>query len=357
MRVLRPLGSSVLGAALSVCAAVLIPLHAAPRQPSASTAAPDTAQLRHALAAAFGEDIEIARTELSSGLTERGGTFWLVHARPRRSGNYQLSYRYEYRDLVHPENPLYTHVEHTSYIRVGEAGCWRRGEGRDVCLGDTVILPFVVGDYTGHTFRVTRRALPADEAPPSPEPLYGVDTAGSGAVPNPLAEHLRYLGSGSYEMLRRNGGGSVVYSAMFEAVAPGRFNLAVATRVAGERPPPVSAYGSIPVIIVPRGQPVTVLLANETVVGRDEKHGFSSHSGNQYLTTPLLLQPGDRITLTYGSRPLREPGYRQPPASAIAQEASPLEAPVPVIVDLPFHLDTEQRFNAWIAGHLPAPQS
>ncbi|HEX2078877.1 MAG TPA: hypothetical protein VHG08_14240 [Longimicrobium sp.] len=321
-----------------------------------SAATPDTAQLRQALAAAFGDDVEIARTELSSGLRERGGTFWLVYAAPRRSGNYELAYRYDYRDPVRPENPLYTHVEHTSYVRVGEAGCWRRREGRDVCLGDTIILPFVVDDYTGHTFRVTRRALPADEAPPSPEPFFGVDTTGSGAIPNPLAAHLRYLGSTSYEMLRRNGGGSTVYSAAFEAVAPGRFNLAVASREPDEAPPPVSAYGSIPVIIVPRGQPVTVLLANETVVGRDEKHGFSSHSGNQYLTTVLLLQPGDRITVTYGSRPLREAGYGRLAASA-RMEAVPLGAPVPVIARLPFHLGRDERFNAWIADHLPGPEN
>ncbi|HEU0300537.1 MAG TPA: hypothetical protein VFR37_13800 [Longimicrobium sp.] len=320
-----------------------------------SAATPDTAQLRQALAAAFGGDVEIARTELSDGLRERGGIFWLVYAAPRRSGNYELSYRYEYHDRVHPENPLYTHVEHTSYVRVGEAGCWRRGEGRDVCLGDTIILPFVVSDYTGHTFRVTRHPLPPDEAPPQPEPLYGVDTTGSGAIPNPLSAHLRYLGSQSGESLRRNGGGSIIYSATFAAVAPGRFNLAVSTRGPGESPPPASAYGSVPVIIVPRGQPVTVLLANETVVGRDEKHGFSSHSGNQYLTTALILQPGDRITLNYGSRPLPGPGHRPPPAFAVAAEPAPLDAPVPLIGGFPFRLDTGERFNAWIADHLPHP--
>lgn len=322
-----------------------------------AAAAPDTAQLRQALADAFGGDIEIARTELSEGTPERGGTFWLVYAAPRRSGNYQLSYRYDYRDLVRPEDPLYTHVEHTSYIRVGEQGCWRRREGRDVCLGDTIILPFVVSDYTGHTFRVTRRPLPADDAPPLSEPFFRIDTAGSGAIPNPLAAHLRYLGSDSHEMLRRNGGGSVVFSATFQAVAPGSFNLAVSSRLPDGAPHELSPYGSVPVIIVPRGHPVTVLLANETVVGRDEKHGFSSHSGNQYLTTALLLQPGDHVTLRYGSRPLPGPRYGRPPgASTISGDAAAAPDPVPVIAGFPFHLDAEERFNAWIVDHLPRPQ-
>ncbi|HEX2206910.1 MAG TPA: hypothetical protein VHG93_04455 [Longimicrobium sp.] len=328
-----------------VLAAGFDSLHAAP------AVAADTARMRRALAEAFGDDVEIARTELTQGLPERSGTFWLVYARPRRSGNYHLRYRYDYRDPVRPNDPLYTRVEHTSVIRVGERGCWRRREGRDVCLGDTIILPFVAG-FTGHTFHVTRRAL--EENGTLPALPVRADTAGSGAVPNPLSAHLRYLGSGSYEMLRRSGGGNVFYNATFEAVAPGRFNLAVASREADEDAPPVSSSGSVPVIIVPRGEPVTVLLQNETVVGMNGNDGFSSHSGNQYLTTVLILQPGDRITLDYGSRALPRPGRDRVVGFAAAWRRGALGAPTPVIAGFPFHLDLDERFNAWIAPHLPA---
>lgn len=329
--------------AFSLCAPDAVPLHSA-RVPQPG-AAPDTASLRRALADAFGESFEIARTELSSGLRERGGTFWLVHARPRRSGDYELRYRYEYRDRVRPNDPLYTHVEHTSYIRVGEAGCWRRLQGKDVCLGDTIILPFVVDDYTGHTFTLGRRGSPVGggagerEAPPAVEMAPEVDS-----VANPLSAHLRYLGTTSSEMLRRNGGGSVVYSAEFQAVAPGSFNLALGGGA--------SAAGSVPVVIVPRGQPVTVLLANETVVGTDQVQGFSSHGGNQYLTTVLLLQPGDRISLEYGHHAF---SARQEFAGRSGGRG--LRETAPVITRFPFHLDTEERFNAWIAPHLPVTRS
>lgn len=323
--------------------------------PLSATAEPDTAQLRRALAQAFGDDVEIARTEVRSGLRERSGTFWLVYARPRRSGDYQLTYRYDYRDAVRPDDPLYTHVEHTSTLRVGERGCWRRREGRDACLGDTVILPFVL-DYTGHTFRVTRRPLSPGQPASSPEPLFGVDTTGSGAVANPLAAQLKYVGSRSGENLRRNGGGWIVYSATFEAVRPGRFNLAVGARYADGAAPAMSAYGSVPVVIVPRGQPVTVLLAREQVVGRDEVQGFSSHTGNEYLTTAQVLQPGDRITLDFGRQALPGPGHaRLTRASAEARVTPPLRAPIPVIARFPFHLDPGERFNAWIVDHLPRP--
>jgi hypothetical protein len=339
MRVL--LKGPLLATSLFLCAPVVGPLHAAPPG-SVSGTTPDTARLRQALSTAFGADFEITRTELSSGLRERSGTFWLVHARPRRSGDYELRYRYDYRDRVRPNDPLYTHVEHTSYVRVGERGCWRRRQGKDVCLGDTIILPFVVDDFTGHVFTVGRRGSSAaggagERKPPPVEMEPEVDS-----VANPLSAHLRYLGTTSQEMLRRNGGGSVVYSAEFQAVAPGRFNLALAGGA--------SAAGAVPIVIVPRGQPVTVLLANETVEGTDVVQGFSSHGGNQYLTTVLLLQPGDRISLeyhhyTFSAREEFAPGRRA------------REGPEPVITRLPFHLDAGVRFNAWIAPHLPAARS
>lgn len=321
--------------ALSLCATLSIPLHASS---SHEPATPDTARLRQALGEAFGDDFEIARTELSSELRERGGTFWLVHARPRRSGDYELRYQYEYRDHVNPRDPLYTHVEHTSYIRVGERGCWRRRQRKDVCLGDTIILPFVVNDHTGHVFTLGRRGSAAGggagEAPPPVETAPAVDS-----VANPLSAHLRYLGTSRYDMLKRNGGGTTVLSAEFQAVAPGRFNLAL-----GET---TSAAGSIPIIIVPQGQPVTVLLSGETVVGTDRLQGFSSHGGNAYSTSVLLLQPGDRITLEYAHREFTPREEREAAAGA-RQSQDP-----PVITRFPFYLDPGQRFNAWIAPHLP----
>jgi hypothetical protein len=328
---MRLLSSTPLIAAL--CATVSVPLHAS------SHTEPDTARLRQALADAFGESFEIANTELRSGLSERSGTFWLVHARPRRSGDYELRYRYEYRDHHKPHDPLYTHVEHTSYIRVGEQGCWRRREGKDVCLGDTIILPFVVNDYTGHIFTVGRRGSSAQAGAGETEAASMAPAVDS--VPNPLAAHLRYLGSRSSEMLHRNGGSTIVWTAEFQAAAPGRFNLSPWDTD--------SPAGSIPIVIVPRGQPVTVLLANETVVGTDQVQGFSSHGGNQYLTTVMLLQPGDRILvdfqrLTISAHEEHQPGSR----------ARRLKDAAPAITAFSFHLPDE-RFNAWIAGHLPPP--
>lgn len=304
---------------------------------AAARATPDTARLRQALAATFGGDFRIVRHELSEGTPERGGTFWLVHAQPTRSGNFHLAYRYAYVDAVHPERPLYTHVQHESYIRVGGRGCLRRREGKDVCLGDTIILPFVLNDYGGHAFTLAFRGTDADRPLPPPQPWdSGMTPADS--VPNPVGASLRLVGTSRYVMLHRVLGSTTVFAAGFEAVAPGRFNLSVGTRRSGEPPSPGLGGGSVPVIVVARGQPVTVLLQNEQVTGRDSVHNFSSHSGNQYLTTPLILQPGDRITLEYHRFTIRG-----------RDDAGLGPHPTPSITRLPFRLDTADGFNAWIA--------
>jgi hypothetical protein len=182
----------------------------------------------------------------------------------------------------------------------------------DACLGDTVILPFVLNDYRGHTFSFAYRS-PAGP-PPGSAPLPEGLVPATDSVANPAAAHLRYLGTHAYVMQHRALGGTVVHSATFEARAPGRFNLGVTVREPGVPPGPASPSGSVPVIVVPRGQPVTVLLANESVTSVDSLHRFSSHTGSQYLTTHLLLQPGDRVSFEYsrattrgrGSAALRE---------------------------------------------------
>jgi hypothetical protein len=290
----------------------------------------------------LGADFRIVRHELSYGTPERGGTFWLVHARPTRSGDFQLQYRYGYVDHARPTAPLYTHVQHESYVRVGERGCWRRREGVDVCLGDTIILPFVVNDLRGHSFSLTFRGRRSTPPPAGPEPLPPDLSPAVASVANPADPQLRYLGSSTHVMLSRVLGGTAVYSAMFEARTPGRFNLGLSVRDSALPAARESALGSVPVIVVPRGQPVTVLLQNESVTSVDSIRPFSSHTGNQYLTTALLLQPGDRISLEYAHVTTRGRDPRVEPGKV-----------APSITRHPFALDPRERFNAWIAPYLP----
>jgi hypothetical protein len=317
---------------LAALASGALPLVAQP------AAAPDTARLRHALAASLGSDFEIVRTELRSDTRERSGTFWLAHVRPRRSGDYRFVYTYEFR------GSLYTHVEHSSVLRVGEAGCWRRHEGKDACLGDVLIVPVVAGDhaggFTGHTFEVVRRG---DAGPARPEPAPAQASPGADALPNPAAPHLRYLGTRVHEMPHARLGATTVHHAEFEARAPGAFNLGVGVEGAD----PDAAAGSTPVVVVPRGHPVTVLLANEQVRSYQASGRFASHRGNQYLTTVLVLQPGDRVSLQYRTSTVR--GREPTPAEREAARGIS-----PAVSVHPFQVDAGERFNGWIAAHLPA---
>jgi hypothetical protein len=103
----------------------------------------------------------------------------------------------------------------------------------------------------------------------------------------------------------------------------------------------------VPVRIVARGEPVTVLSAEEHVHGYTER--FSSDSGNGYPTTPLILQTGDLVTLPYATYGVRG-------RSARAEDKETLEAEAkdypPVITLLPFRADPARGFNRWLIEFL-----
>jgi hypothetical protein len=306
-----------------------------PDAPPPDTARPDTAHLRQGLAAALGSDFQIVRTELHSGLRERAGIFWLAHVRPLRSGDYSLRYVHEYVDRMKPGDPLYTHVEHTTGFSVGEAGCARRAEGRTACLGDVIVIPVMAGDgrgpLGGHVFEASRRG-DAGTWRRSPEPAPEDDRAAT--TPNPAAPHLRYLGARLTEMPHRSLGETVEVNAVFEADAPGALELSVGSV-------------AVPVVVVARGTPVTVLLENERIREYHQEAGFASHTGSQYSTDLLLLQPGDRMDVQFLTRTVRGNDFT-------AEEKESFRRTPPGIAIGPFRLDRERRFNAFIAEHLPA---
>lgn len=298
-------------------------------------ARPDTARMRQGLAAALGGDFEIVRGELHSGLHERGGIFWLAHVRPRRSGDFSLRYVHEYIDRVKPHDPLYTHVEHTTAFSVGEAGCARRAERRTACIGDVILIPVMAGDgrgpLGGHVFEASRRG-DAGEGRPSVEPAW--DDDGAATTANPAAPQLRYLGTRMAELPRRALGETLELSAVFEAGAPGALELSVGS-------------AAVPVVVVERGTPVTVLLEHERIREYHQEAGFASHTGSQYSVDVLLLQPGDRISLDFLTQTVRGRDFSE-------EEKEAFRRARPRIAVRPFRLDRERRFNAFIADHLPA---
>jgi hypothetical protein len=167
-------------------------------------------------------------------------------------------------------------------------------------------------------------------------------------VPNPAAEFLKYVGSSAYYSPHRSPGFTMHFYATFEALKPGSFNLSVGARVTGNLPLGFSRGGVVPVVIVEQGAPLTLLASGEYV--NSYGGGFSSGTGNGYLTTPLFMQPGDRITLEFHS--YSERGFRSrekvesDPAVAVRQV-------MPVIGLRPFYVNPEEGYNYLIVEHLP----
>ena len=313
----------------------------------------EAARLRTALAAALGENFEV----VSDRLTRRsnyqgGGLYWLAHLRAARPGGFHVKYKYRYKDHVHPEDPLYTFVERDTYISVGPRACSRVPRGNYVCVGDTVILPVVLDDFTEHTF--TLKAEPYTAAYERPNTsLHDAEdaTLQRDNVNNPAAEFLKYVGSRAYYSPHRALGYTLTFHATFEAVRPGSFNLSLglsAPGVSAPANPAAATQNSVPVVIVARGEPITVISSRESVHGYTER--FSSNSGDNYMTTPVILQPGDRITLEYFS-------YSHRGRTPGGENEEKLEAGVkdkpPVVTMLPFDFDPEDGFNEWLAGFLP----
>lgn len=325
-------------AALCMCVSAAAQSANEPAEESAPTTAQraEAARLRGALAAALGEQFEVARDRLARRSNwHGGGLYWLAHLRARRAGEFYVKYRYRYKDHVHPQDPLYTFVEHQTLVRVGPRGCPRQPQYNFVCVGDTVILPVVFNDYTEHTFSIASQPFtPSNETSemlrrPLEDGLYHAE------VSNPAAQFLTYLGSRAHSSPHRAPGYTMNFYATFEAARPGSFNLTVGA-------------SSMPVVIVEPGTPITVLSSREDVHGYTER--FSSNSGNSYLTTPVILQPGDRLTLQYQSYSHR--GLSAGGENKEALEASVKDSP-PVITFLPFRVDPAQDFNEWIVEFLP----
>ncbi|HEV7889368.1 MAG TPA: hypothetical protein VGP08_01955 [Pyrinomonadaceae bacterium] len=308
----------------------------------------EAARLRGALADALGDNFEV----VSERLTRRsnwhgGGLYWLAHLRASRPGGFHVKYKYRYRDHVHPEDPLYTFVERDTTISVGPRGCTRIPRGNHVCVGDTVILPVVFNDYTEHSFTLAAEPYTPESERPDTSLRDAEDAAlRREPVNNPAAEFLKYVGSRAYYSPHRAPGYTLTFYATFEAVRPGSFNLSlgVSAPAAGLQ----AVDGSVPVVIVERGAPITILSSRENVHGYTER--FSSNGGDNYLTTPLILQPGDRITLRYHGYSHR--GFSEGGENEEALEASVKDRP-PVVTMLPFDLDPAQDFNEWLVGFLP----
>src|SRR6267154_1014330 len=258
----------------------------------------DTAALRSRFEAAFGKDFDLVKDELKTRAVARGdGTYWLAFAKPKRTGYFYLQYRY------HERFPVYSR-EHEIGLSVGPQGCRRGPPYAEVFsrfyLGDTVILPVLINDYTEFEFKLAKAEY-TDPASPTFDQQYS-DLQGPNLdqteIPNPAAETLRYIGRSSYKAPHRSPGYTLNLGAVFEAVKPGRLNLLVNSSPAAKLE---TGSSTVHIIVVARDMPVTLLAGREEVSGFEagNRARVVSTTSNNFITSVIILQPGDRISVNY----------------------------------------------------------
>jgi hypothetical protein len=337
-------------------------LVSAQKRPKRETKPGDLDQLRRDFVAVVGKDFELVKDEMKErSNASGGGTYWLAHIKPKRPGSFKLIYRYNY------NVPHYSHVEREFGLNVGRKGCRRGvpnyGSYHRFCVGDTIIFPVAIYNFTEHAFSLTSQEYtPEDDAVWEKVYPASVDVgADQSRVINPVAEQLKYVGSSSYRLLHRNGGYTLEGYAVFEVQSPGRFNLTVSANYPDLQSAVLSgvgASGGVPIMVVSRDTAVTLLASHHEVrgytMGFNGKEYVSSVSGDAYMVDLMILQPGDRISVKYFTT-IRSPNYERRERAANDQRAGDDldNIPPPLIYKNPFVLNTEYNFTEWLADYLP----
>jgi hypothetical protein len=310
----------------------------------------DIQQARAAFTAAAAEHFEILGGELAGLESEkRPGAYWLVKVNPKKPGHYAVKFTYKYND------PFYDEGENVLYVRVGGKICDRQASPEAgiarFCLGDTVILPVRAGNRYDYKFEIKYTFEEPEKY--TPKPGKAPADPGAAKISNPLESYLRYLGTRRAEMPHRNVGRStVVYSAIFEAVKPGSFNIGVslAGKTGSAGVVAVSKAWSSPVIILEPGTPITYLAGKEDTIDYSDNRRFSSHGGGTFPTNLLVLQPGDVIELPFlttleDERPVKASTGTKKEEEDLAGHYKP------EVHKLQFQLNRDWSYNAFIADY------
>jgi hypothetical protein len=298
--------------------------------------------LRTSFAAAASKDFEIVKdriVEHDDGW--RGGTYMLIHVRPKQSGIYELKYSYRVQDKFYYEG------ESEFLIRVGGRTCDRDlrtdvPEKTLFCLGDTIIIPLRVEKTLSASFALRSTYQKALETRNTSYPVT-LGLIKTPPVSNPLETNLIYHGYRRFDRFSRSatGGGAIWHDAVFEAKGPGRFNLGL-----GKKDAPVNV--SVPVIIVKPGTPITAIAPFEQITDYTKGRGYSSTNRKSYQSRFLILQPGDTWSETYSTLII--------PASSGGDHSGRIPDdldPGPVITALPFELKKTEDIYNWLADYLP----
>ena len=302
----------------------------------------------------FGQDFDLLKDEFKTR-SVGGGTYWLPYLKPKRAGYFYLQHKYR------EHGGYYSHIEQEIRVGVGPQGCYRglpfAATYSRICLGDTIIFPVNINDFTHHQFKLIKAEYSSAgrdwQTFDDPHPELRGQGFDQTPITNPLAEFLRYLGCYSVKAALAYPGYTVQWYAVFEAMKPGRFNLEV-TAAAPVNTSTSATSSTQPIIVIAQGAPVTMLVAREELrFFSRRKHGqewLESSSGNSYVTDLRVLQPGDRIPLGYYSFTRKLEFAKRPGAGLELADPADIK---PVISLHPFSFEVDHEFNEWLIDQLP----
>ena len=112
----------------------------------------------------------------------------------------------------------------------------------------------------------------------------------------------------------------------------------------------IDLLNALPVIIVERGTPITALTYYENTISYSDNKRFSAHAGDNFLTKLLILQPGDVFAIEYSSFVER---WNFDGTKEFREKPEDRENRSLVMRMLPFAVDRDCSYNAWLAEYPP----
>lgn len=307
----------------------------------------DLKQLRRAFIAEFDQDFQFIKGELKNhSVGKESQQYWLVHVKPKRTGFFTIKYAYQFADK------FYAWGE--TEMRIGISGnkCRRYPQVvREIgyfCLGDTVIIPVRLHNFSKHTFSLKSKYAQPEEIEEARKNYYDyyLNQTVYEKVANPLEENIKYLGKYRADNLYRNGGGTFTHFAVFEAKSIGKFNIGLSFE--GQKTNNI-LIRTTPVIIINPGTPIKSLVPEERATYFIKDRSYSSGYSNSFESNLLILQPGDVFAIPFSFFRASAMWEKN---SLITEEKARNQNPTPSIHKQPFLMKTDEGFNDWVNEYL-----
>lgn len=302
----------------------------------------DVKKLERDFVAEFSRDFKFVKSETKENLVENQKlNYWLAHVKPQRTGFFTIKYAYQFADK------FYASGETEMKIAVGGKECSRYPqvvrETGYFCLGDTIIIPVRLTNFSKHTFYLKSKEETAENVEKNRMIYNNSNGLNTEKVINPIEGNIKYLGKHRIDNLYRNGGGIFTHIAVFEAVRKGRFNLSLSGIY--EKNKTLDEYASIPIIIINRGESITSLIPEERITFIKDR-SYSSAYKNSFESNLRILQPGEIFSVAYAA--FHAKAWWQEKNGINESEVRALNV-IPVIKSEPFSIKKEDGFNSWVA--------